>query len=99
MKNFKPQQAIIVAIITIVFSFACLEYYGYIKHSSDNDRRLTGTFQSILLTGDEAYKMSSKPADKAARCSQGYLTLEFVHNGKPAGFLVDEKNRGIRCAN
>ena len=98
MKAFNPQQAIIVSIITLLVSFACLEYYGYIKHSNDDDRMNTGAYRSILLTAGESYKMSAKQADKTARCIQGYLALEFAHNGMPAGFLVDEKNRGIRCA-
>jgi hypothetical protein len=93
----QPMHLILTALASMLITFVTLEYYGYIRHSSEQDVLNTGQYRSILLDAGEQYKMSHKPSDKQPRCVQGFLALEFKHNGKPAGFLVDDKNRGITC--
>ena len=94
---FDPKTIIITAVVTIITTVLALDWYGYIRHTSDADGRETGIYRSILLKEGEEYKMSAKEADTMALCVQGYLALEFSGTGMLAGFLVDEKNRGVRC--
>jgi hypothetical protein len=96
-KQIQPMHLILTALASMLITFVTLEYYGYIRHSSEQDVLNTGQYRSVLLDAGEQYKMSHKPSDKQPRCVQGFLALEFIHNGKPAGFLVDDKNRGITC--
>lgn len=95
--DVNPHHIILTAAISIAATVISLEYYGYLNHSREIDRLTPGHYRAIILEGNESFKMSPKDADTKAVCHQGYLTLNFSHNNKPAGILVDDKNRGIKC--
>ena len=96
--NLQAVHLLIAVIATIIITVFTLDFHGYIRHSSADDTLITGSYRAILIEAGQEYRMSHKDSGKRARCVQGYLALESISSGQAAGFLVDDKNRGIHCA-
>lgn len=81
----------------IIVAVLALEYYGYIKHPSEQDSAVVDEFRLLAITPETDLKISQKDSGKTAFCVGGYLLLRPDNGKEVAGILVDQKNRGIHC--
>ncbi|UXD88507.1 hypothetical protein [Thalassolituus hydrocarboniclasticus] len=81
----------------IIIAVLALEYYGYIKHPSEQDSSVVDEFRLLAITPENDLKISPKNSGKTAFCVGGYLLLRPDNGKEVAGILVDQKNRGIHC--
>jgi len=82
---------LIVAVLT-------LEYYGYLRHPTEQDSLVVEEFRLLSLNTEQDLKVSPKSSGKEAFCVNGYLLLRPENDRQNvAGVLVDAKNRGIHC--
>lgn len=84
-------------IIGVLVAVLALEYYGYLKHSNEQDRATIDEFSLLSLGEEYEIRVSPKSSGKQAICVDGYLLLRPTNGQQAAGILVDSKNRGIHC--
>jgi len=81
----------------LIIAVLALEYYGYIKHSSEEDSQVVEELRLLTLNTEEEVKVSQKDSGKEAFCVNGYLLVRPQNGKSVAAVLVDKKNRGINC--
>lgn len=85
-------------ILGLIVAVISLEFYGYIRHPTEQDSATVDTFSLLSLNQQHDVKISQKASGKVGFCVNGYLLVR-PDNGKSevAGILVDGKNRAISC--
>jgi hypothetical protein len=81
----------------VIVSVLALEFYGFLKHPSENDRATIDEFSLLAISPEHEIKVSPKASGKVGFCLDGYLLLRPENGKQVAGILVDGKNRPITC--
>lgn len=81
----------------VIISVLALEFYGFLKHPSENDRATIDQFSLLAITPEHEIRVSPKPSGKVGFCLDGYVLLRPENGKQVAGILVDGKNRPIAC--
>ncbi|MDK2777106.1 MAG: hypothetical protein KYX62_05545 [Pseudomonadota bacterium] len=81
----------------LIVAVLALEYYGYIKHPTEQDALVVEEYRLLTLKTEQDLKISPKSSGREAFCVNGYLLVRPQNGHNVAGILVDKKNRGIHC--
>jgi hypothetical protein len=97
--NSDPKYYVLTAILTVIATVAVLDFYGYIRHSSEADAAVVAQYNSVILQPGEEFRMSPKKSQHQAICIRDYIVIQTTTpDGKQMrSILVDNKQRGLPC--
>ncbi|MDE1460461.1 hypothetical protein [Spartinivicinus poritis] len=96
MKN-QPVMLIVVAVVSVTITVFVLHWYGYLRHSTEQDSVYLAEFNLIKnIPGQEQF-LSHKPAPFLAYCAGGYLVMSHQKRPGVAGVLTYKNKQPIPC--
>ena len=98
MKN-QPMLLIVVATISMITTVFVLDWYGYIKHSSEQDSIYLAEFSLVKNIPGQDQFLSHNSAPFLAYCAGGYLVMSHQKRPGVSGVLTYKNNKPIPCQN